>query len=205
MREGNSFSYTAKSCLEPKNCEPGPFSLTYAHNVTVRVNIACCDTDGCNAGAIPEGNSFSYMVKSCLEPKNCEPGPFSLTYVHNVTERVNIACCNTDGCNAGAIPVPTVSSVPNGRQCLSFFKLDRFDRQLMGIMACTGAEDHCVQESGILTVGGITVPKAVGGCASPGACVKRVGERKYAQGLVEMLSWAECYPAPWASGGIGEP
>ncbi|CAM4698487.1 unnamed protein product, partial [Caretta caretta] len=53
---GNSFSYTGKSCLEPKNCEPGPFSLTYAHNITVRANIACCDTDGCNAGAIPDDN-----------------------------------------------------------------------------------------------------------------------------------------------------
>ncbi|XP_043391267.1 phospholipase A2 inhibitor and Ly6/PLAUR domain-containing protein-like [Chelonia mydas] len=152
-----------------------------------------------------EGTSFSYTSKSCLEPKNCEPGPFSLTYAQNVTLRVNIACCNTDGCNAGAIPVPTVSSMPNGRQCLSFFKLDHFDRQPTGILACTGAEDHCVEESGILTLGDMTVMKIVGGCASPGSCMKRVGERKYAQGVVEMLIRANCYPAPRAGGDIGEP
>ncbi|XP_074978909.1 phospholipase A2 inhibitor and Ly6/PLAUR domain-containing protein-like [Caretta caretta] len=152
-----------------------------------------------------EGNSFSYTAKSCLEPKNCEPGPFSLTYPHNVTMRVNIACCDTDGCNTRAVPVPTVSSVPNGRQCLSFFKLDRFDIQPMGILACTGSEDHCVEESGILTLGGITVTKIVAGCGSPGACVKRVGVKKYAQGVVEMLSQADCYPAPRAGGGIREP
>ncbi|XP_043391542.1 phospholipase A2 inhibitor and Ly6/PLAUR domain-containing protein-like [Chelonia mydas] len=152
-----------------------------------------------------EGTSFSYTSKSCLEPKNCEPGPFSLTYAQNVTLRVNIACCNTDGCNAGAIPVPTVSSVPNGRQCLSIFKLDGIYWKPFGILACTGAEDHCVEESGQLKVGGITVMKIVGGCASPRACMKRVGEKKYAQGVVEWLHGVECYPAPRAGGGIGEP
>ncbi|CAM4711085.1 unnamed protein product, partial [Caretta caretta] len=152
-----------------------------------------------------EGSPFSYTGKSCLEPKNCEPGPFSLTYAHNVTVRVNIACCDTDGCNAGAIPVPTVSSVPNGRQCQMVFIVDRFDRQPVGILAGTGTEDHCVEESGILTLGDMTVKKAVAGCGSPGACMKREGERKYAQGVVQMLIRAECYPAPRAGGGIGEP
>ncbi|CAM5135209.1 unnamed protein product [Natator depressus] len=152
-----------------------------------------------------EGSSFSQMGKSCLEPKNCEPVPFSLTYVQNVTVRVNIACCDTDGCNAGAIPVPTVSSVPNGRQCPTLFKVEPFNRQGNGILACTGAKDHCVDESGRLTVGGITLTKIAAGCVSPGTCVKKVGEKKYAQGVVEMLSRADCYPAPRAGGGIGEP
>ncbi|XP_026517428.1 uncharacterized protein LOC112122288 isoform X2 [Terrapene carolina triunguis] len=79
-------------------------------------------------------------------------GPFTLTFVRNITVRVNIACGDTDGCNAGALP------------------------------------------------GEITLPKAAAGCGSPGACVKRVGVRKYAQGVVDMLSRAECYPAPWAGG-----
>ncbi|XP_037739461.2 phospholipase A2 inhibitor and Ly6/PLAUR domain-containing protein-like [Chelonia mydas] len=152
-----------------------------------------------------EGSSLSYTAKSCLEPKNCEPGPFSQTYAQNVTMRMNIACCDSDGCNAGAIPVPTVSSVPNGRQCLSFFQLYGIEWKPFGILACTGAEDHCVEESGQLTVGGITVMKTVGGCASPGSCMKRVGERKYAQGVVEMLIQANCDPAPRAGGDIGEP
>ncbi|XP_073179669.1 uncharacterized protein [Lepidochelys kempii] len=393
LLEGNSFSYTGKSCLEPENCEPGPFSLTYPHNVTVRANIACCDTDGCNAGAIPvptvssvpngrqclsffksgadhwqkkkellactgaedhcvedygvltlaprafdkpqrkryisksskeetgategsplaqplmhtrdpetrlllssnpdllwfsdslnlpacsghcrkcpatmwapqplcllsaqlvtgdtlqcevcaseeqscagplqlcapwegtcvtvvaefrlERNSFSYMGKSCLEPKNCEPGPFSLTYAHNVTVRVNIACCDTDGCNAGAIPVPSVSSVPNGRQCPSFFKMgaDGWQEKEKELLVCTGAEDHYVEESGILTLdkfsrwgrGDIKLRMTAAGCGSPGACVKRALVKKYAQGVPEILSQAKCYPVPRAGGGIGEP
>ncbi|KAG6923332.1 hypothetical protein G0U57_020928, partial [Chelydra serpentina] len=49
----NSFSYTAKSCLAPHSYEPGPFTVTFPRNITMRVNIAYCDTDGCNAGAIP--------------------------------------------------------------------------------------------------------------------------------------------------------
>ncbi|CAM5125035.1 unnamed protein product, partial [Natator depressus] len=152
-----------------------------------------------------EGSSFSQMGKSCLEPKNCEPVPFSLTYVQNVTVRVNIACCDTDGCNAGAIPVPTVSSVPNGRQCPTVFKVEPFNRQGSRILACTGAKDHCVDESGRLTVGDIKVTKIVAGCVSPGACMKRVGERKFAQGVVEWLIRVNCYPAPRAGRGIGEP
>ncbi|XP_043391547.1 phospholipase A2 inhibitor and Ly6/PLAUR domain-containing protein-like [Chelonia mydas] len=152
-----------------------------------------------------EGSSLSYTAKSCLEPKNCKPGPFSLTYAHNVTVRVNIACCDSNGCNAGAIPVPTVSSVPNGRQCPTLFKVEPFQRKWKGILACTGAEDRCVGESGILTLGNIKLLKIAAECGSRGACMKRVGERKYAQGAVEMLSRAECYPTPRAGGGIGEP
>nr|XP_048690036.1 phospholipase A2 inhibitor and Ly6/PLAUR domain-containing protein-like [Caretta caretta] len=126
---------------------------------------------------------------------------------HNVTVWANIACWLTDGCKAGAIPVPTVSSVPNGRQCLSFFKMgaDGWQEKEKELLACTGAEDHCVEESGILTLGGITAMKAVAGCGSPGACMKRVGERKYIQGVVEWQIQSECYPAPRAGGGIGEP
>ncbi|CAM4711121.1 unnamed protein product [Caretta caretta] len=152
-----------------------------------------------------EGNSFSYTGKSCLEPKNCEPGPFSLTYVHNVTMRANIACCDTDGCNAGAIPVPTVSSVPNGRQCPSYLRGGPHLWNGKGVFACTGTVDHCVVESGILRLGDIKLMKSAAGCGSPGACMKRLLVKKYAQGLVEMLSRTNCYPAPWASGSIGEP
>ncbi|CAM5176656.1 unnamed protein product [Eretmochelys imbricata] len=152
-----------------------------------------------------EGSPFSYTGKSCLEPKNCEPGPFSLTYAHNVTMRGNIACCDTDGCNAGAIPVPTVSSVPNGRQCPSFFKMVADGWQEWEVLACTGTEDHCVVESGILTRGNIKLRKVAAGCGSPGACVKTALVKKYAQGVPEILSRAKCYPAPRAGGGIGEP
>ncbi|CAM4711260.1 unnamed protein product, partial [Caretta caretta] len=149
--------------------------------------------------------SLSYTAKSCLEPKNCEPGPFSVTYAHNVTVRANIACCDTDGCNAGAIPVPTVSSVPNGRQCPLFLRVGPYHWNGKGVLACTGTEDHCVVESGILARAGITLRKAAVGCASPGACVKRAGKKKYARGALEWLFQAICYPAPRARGGIGEP
>ncbi|CAM5176665.1 unnamed protein product [Eretmochelys imbricata] len=156
-----------------------------------------------------EGSPFSYTAKSCLEPQNYEPSPFSLTYPHNVTVRVNIVSCNTDGCNAGAIPVPTVSSVPNGRQCLSFFNVWPYHgnekEKKKVLLACTGAEDHCVEEFGILTLGDIKLRKSAAGCGSPGACKKRLLVKKYTQGVVEMLSPVDCYPAPWASGSIGEP
>ncbi|CAM4698571.1 phospholipase A2 inhibitor and Ly6/PLAUR domain-containing protein-like [Caretta caretta] len=152
-----------------------------------------------------EGNSFSYTGKSCLEPKNCEPGPFSLTFPHNVTARANIACCDTDGCNAGAIPVPTVSSVPNGRQCPSYLRGGPHLWNGKGVLACTGTEDHCVVESGIVTRGNIKLRNTAAGCGSSGACVKRLLLKKYAQGVVEILSQAKCYPAPRAGGGIGEP
>ncbi|CAM4698599.1 phospholipase A2 inhibitor and Ly6/PLAUR domain-containing protein-like [Caretta caretta] len=152
-----------------------------------------------------DGNSFYYTGKSCLQPKNCEPGPFSLTYPHNVTVLANIACCDTDGCNAGAIPVPTVSSVPNGRQCPSFLRVGSYFWNGKGVLACTGAEDHCVVESGILALGNIILRNTAARCGSPGACVKRLLLKKYAKGVVEILSQAKCYPAPRAGGGIGEP
>ncbi|XP_073179312.1 phospholipase A2 inhibitor and Ly6/PLAUR domain-containing protein-like [Lepidochelys kempii] len=152
-----------------------------------------------------ERSSMSYTGKSCLEPKNCEPGPFSLTYPHNVTVRANIACCDTDGCNAGAIPVPTVSSVPNGRQCPSILTVGPYHWNEKDVLACTGTEDHCVVESGIFFFGHIKMRNTAAGCGSPGACVKRVLVKKYAQGVPEILSHAKCFPAPRASGGIGEP
>ncbi|XP_065276508.1 phospholipase A2 inhibitor and Ly6/PLAUR domain-containing protein-like [Emys orbicularis] len=145
-------------------------------------------------------NSFSYTAKSGLEPESCEPGPFTLTYARNSTVQVNIACGDTDGCNAGAIPVPTVSPVPNGRQCPSCFAAGADHCEDVVPLACTGAEDHCVEFTGTITAGEITLPKAAAGCGSPGACVKRVGVRKYTQGMVDVLSRAECFPAPWAGG-----
>ncbi|CAM4697461.1 unnamed protein product [Lepidochelys olivacea] len=56
---------------------------------------------------------------------------------------------------SGPSQLPTVSSVPNGRQCLSFFKMgaDGWQEKEKELLACTGTEDHCVEESGILTRG----------------------------------------------------
>ncbi|XP_039368361.1 phospholipase A2 inhibitor and Ly6/PLAUR domain-containing protein-like [Mauremys reevesii] len=164
----------------------------------------CGPSEGTCVAAVAEfnleANSFSYAAKSCLEPESCEPGPFTLTFTRNITVRANIACCDTDGCNAGAIPVPPVSPVPNGRQCPSCFAAGADRCRDMEPLACTGAEDHCVDIAGTLTLGSVTLTKAAAGCGSPGACVKRVGVKKYAQGVVDVLSRGECYPAPWAGG-----
>ncbi|CAM5135257.1 unnamed protein product, partial [Natator depressus] len=122
-----------------------------------------------------------------------------------VTVRVNIACCDTDGCNAGAIPVPTVSSVPNGRQCPSCFTQWTGSCKDNEPLACTGAEDHCFEESGILIVAGITLRQAAVGCGSPGACVKRAGLKKYVKGVLEWIFQAKCYPAPRAGRDIRGP
>ncbi|XP_043381406.1 phospholipase A2 inhibitor and Ly6/PLAUR domain-containing protein-like [Chelonia mydas] len=152
------------------------------------------------AGFSVGANSFSYMAKSCLAPESCEPSPFTVTYQHNITVRVNITCCDTDGCNAGVIPVPAVSLVPNGRQCPSCYFVGADRCEDMEPLPCTGAKDHCVEFAGTLTMGDITMTKAAAGCGSPGGCIKRVGVKKYIQILVDMLSWAECYPAPRAGG-----
>ncbi|XP_044847489.1 phospholipase A2 inhibitor and Ly6/PLAUR domain-containing protein-like [Mauremys mutica] len=166
----------------------------------------CAPSEGTCVAAVAEfnleENSFSYAAKSCLEPESCEPGPFTVTSTRNNTVRVNIACCNTDGCNAGAIPVPTVSSVPNGRQCPSCFAMGADRCQDMEPLACTGAEDHCIDIAGTLTLGNETLTRAATGCGSPGACGMRVGVKKYAQGVVDVLSRAECDPAPWAGGDL---
>ncbi|CAM2107886.1 unnamed protein product [Caretta caretta] len=91
--EGSPFSYTEKSCLEPKNCEPGPFSLTYAHNVTVRVNIACCDTDGCNAGAIPGNIILRKTAAGCGSPGACVKRALVKIYAQGVPEILSQAKC----------------------------------------------------------------------------------------------------------------
>ncbi|CAM4711139.1 unnamed protein product [Caretta caretta] len=94
--EGSPFSYMEKSCLEPKNCEPGPFSLTYAQNVTVRVNIACCDTDGCNAGAIPVTRGNIILRKTaagCGSPGACVKTALVKIYAQGVPEILSQAKC----------------------------------------------------------------------------------------------------------------
>ncbi|CAM5176661.1 unnamed protein product [Eretmochelys imbricata] len=146
--------------------------------------------------------------QSCSGPlQPCAPSEGTcVTVVAEIRlEGYYFSCCDTNGCNTRAIPVPTVSSVPNGQQSLTLFNVEPFHRQGSGMLACTGAEDHCVDESGRLTVGGITVMKIAAGCASPGAWRKRVGERKYVQCVGDWLIRAKCYPAPRAGGGIGEP
>ncbi|CAM4679535.1 unnamed protein product, partial [Lepidochelys olivacea] len=73
------------------------------------------------------------------------------------------------------------------------------------LQPCAPSEGTCVTVVAEMRLGGITVTKIVAGCGSPGTCVKRVGVKKYAQGVVEVLSQADCYPAPRAGGGIREP
>ncbi|XP_043402712.1 phospholipase A2 inhibitor and Ly6/PLAUR domain-containing protein-like [Chelonia mydas] len=126
-------------------------------------------------------------------------------FQHNITMRVNIAYCDTDGCNAGAIPVPTVSLIPNGWQCPSCYVMGADRCEDMEPLPCTGAEDHCVEITGTLTMGDITVTKAASGCSSPGDGTLRVGVKKYAQGVMEMLTQAKCYQTPKAGRVIREP
>ncbi|CAM4445310.1 unnamed protein product [Caretta caretta] len=145
------------------------------------------------AGFSVGANSFSYMAKSCLAPKSCEPSPFTVTYQHNITVRVNITCCDTDGCNAGVIPVPAVSLVPSGWH----------DATSWGQIAARTWSLYPALDPRIIVLSSpcdITMTKAAAGCGSPGGCIKRVGVKKYIQSLVDMLSWANCYPAPRAGG-----
>ncbi|CAM4462148.1 unnamed protein product [Caretta caretta] len=53
IQETNSSIYTAKLSLAPETCEPSPVMLTFWRNITVWVNVACCDIDGCDAGGHP--------------------------------------------------------------------------------------------------------------------------------------------------------
>ncbi|XP_067399726.1 phospholipase A2 inhibitor and Ly6/PLAUR domain-containing protein-like [Emydura macquarii macquarii] len=145
-------------------------------------------------------NPYIYTAKSCLEPENCDPGPFTITFAPNITVRVNFSCCATDGCNAGTIPVPAVNLVPNGRQCPSCYAEGADRCEDMKPLPCTGAEDHCVEVTGTLTMGDITLTKAAAGCGSPGSCILALGVKKYAHGVEEVLTWAQCYPAPSSRG-----
>ncbi|XP_067399727.1 phospholipase A2 inhibitor and Ly6/PLAUR domain-containing protein-like [Emydura macquarii macquarii] len=78
----NSFTYMAKSCLEPVNCRTINFTLTFGKNITRRVNRTCCDTDGCNSGSIrvpavslvPNGwQCPSCYVEGAYRCKNMKP------------------------------------------------------------------------------------------------------------------------------------
>ncbi|XP_067399720.1 phospholipase A2 inhibitor and Ly6/PLAUR domain-containing protein-like [Emydura macquarii macquarii] len=99
---------------------------------------------------------FIYTAKLCLETKSCEPGSFTVTFPRNFTMRLKVSCCDTDGYNAGAIPVPSVSHVPNGRQCPACYVPGADRCKAMEILACTGAEDHCADVAGTLTAGNFT-------------------------------------------------
>nr|XP_048691155.1 phospholipase A2 inhibitor gamma subunit B-like [Caretta caretta] len=183
----NGVQRCAKVCASREQSCSGPLQL-------------CAPSEGTCITVVAEirleGYYFSYTAQSCLEPQNFEPSPFSLTYPHNVTVRMNIVSCDTNGCNARAIPGPYHENEKEKKREKEKEKV---------LLACTGAEEHCIEDYGVLTLGDIKLMKSAAGCGSPGACMKRLLVKKYAQGLVEMLSRTNCYPAPWASGSIGEP
>nr|XP_023965751.1 phospholipase A2 inhibitor and Ly6/PLAUR domain-containing protein-like [Chrysemys picta bellii] len=82
-------------CKSKEELSSGPLQLCAPLRGTCLIAVA-----GFNLGA----NFFCYVAKSCLAPKSYEAGPFTETFPCNITMRVNIAYCDTDGCNAGAIP-----------------------------------------------------------------------------------------------------
>ncbi|XP_074794702.1 phospholipase A2 inhibitor and Ly6/PLAUR domain-containing protein-like [Natator depressus] len=155
---GITLTKIAAGCVSPGTCVKRVGEKKYAQGVVEML----------------KGYSLSYMGKSCLESKNCEPGPFSVTYAHNVT----CPSCFTQWTGSCKDNEP---------------------------LACTGAEDHCFEESGILIVAGITLRQAAVGCGSPGACVKRAGLKKYVKGVLEWIFQAKCYPAPRAGRDIRGP
>ncbi|KYO28698.1 phospholipase A2 inhibitor and Ly6/PLAUR domain-containing protein-like [Alligator mississippiensis] len=143
-----------------------------------------------------EGRTLLIAFRSCLEPDSCRTTHFSLTFRPDVTVRANVTCCHEDGCNTGVVKLPSVSSVPNGRLCPSCYVEGASQCKRMEPLPCTGAEDRCVEFTGTLSAGNMSLTKAAAGCGTPGACQKRVGVTKYARGIFDTLTWAVCYPAP---------
>ncbi|KYO28696.1 hypothetical protein Y1Q_0016043 [Alligator mississippiensis] len=64
------------------------------------------------------------------------------------------------------------------------------------MIPCTSDEDQCIEFTGILVAGNVTLLKSAFGCGSPGICDKRFGVTKYIKNTFDILTDVACYPAP---------
>ncbi|NWX25030.1 PINLY protein, partial [Aegotheles bennettii] len=136
------------------------------------------------------GMKIPSTVKSCLSSSICNLGPISMNY-GKVKVRSALACCTGDNCQAVSLSLPPEDKVPNGYQCPACYSMDSFqcgDEKVN----CTGSETHCVDLSGLMISGGMSLKASMKGCTTVSEC-SITGDGKSNLGMMDIkLRRFEC-------------
>ncbi|XP_040436760.1 phospholipase A2 inhibitor subunit gamma B-like isoform X2 [Falco naumanni] len=141
----------------------------------------------------PGGVAIPSSVKSCLPSSICQLGPITMNY-GKVKARSHLACCTGNNCQTTSVTLPPEENVPNGYQCPACYSVDSFQCS-NEIINCTGSETQCVDISGLMNSGGLSLKAAMKGCTTISEC-SIVGDGKNSLGMMDIRSF-QCKPASY--------
>uniref|UniRef100_A0A8C4UBW7 UPAR/Ly6 domain-containing protein n=2 Tax=Falco tinnunculus TaxID=100819 RepID=A0A8C4UBW7_FALTI len=139
------------------------------------------------------GVAIPSSVKSCLPSSICQLGPITMNY-GKVKARSHLACCTGNKCQTTSVTLPPEENVPNGYQCPACYSVDSFQCS-NEIINCTGSETQCVDISGLMNSGGLSLKAAMKGCTTISEC-SIVGDGKNSLGMMDIRSF-QCKPASY--------
>ncbi|XP_059574119.1 phospholipase A2 inhibitor and Ly6/PLAUR domain-containing protein-like [Alligator mississippiensis] len=133
--------------------------------------------------------------KGCTARTLCPPRSSTLSAGAGVRLRGGSVCCSHDGCNRGAVKLPLAPGVLTGRWCPGC-AVEGPACKPKERVPCRDHEDQCLYVAGAIHVGSYNYSYALGGCATRSACVSAVGVYEVSGVFTEVISKAECSPAP---------
>ncbi|XP_013909920.1 PREDICTED: collagen alpha-1(II) chain [Thamnophis sirtalis] len=103
----------------------------------------CCFT-GCSRGCLPSDTPMlSLTFKGCARTDQCAKGYYSGTSLADKHKQTRVACCETDGCNSGPLPIPRHNDLkPNGLTCPGVYEENGSSIE-NGTVLCLGNEVQC--------------------------------------------------------------
>ncbi|NXY44687.1 PLIA inhibitor, partial [Ceuthmochares aereus] len=139
------------------------------------------------------GMAIPSFFKTCMSSSACQLDPITMNY-GKVKARSLLTCCKGDDCQKISISMPPEDNVPNGYQCPGCYSVDSFQCN-DEIVNCTGSETQCIDLSGLMNSGVLTLKAAMKGCTTISEC----GIAKNAKSNLVMmdikLRQFQCTPA----------
>lgn len=166
------YSLSCSECTDLTNCS-GP-------NVTCTSGSVCVTS---YTESTVGGSKSTRYIRSCTPPSQCDQtGSISTLYGNT---KMSTSCCAFDNCSSSILPVPSVSSQPNGVTCPTCQSSSSVWCYKEQTVQCTGNETVCVLYS--TNIKGQS--SAIRGCTQPSAC----NNQTYTIGGQSIVYQSICY------------
>lgn len=166
------YTLSCSECTDLTNCS-GP-------NVTCTSGSVCVTS---YTESTVGGSKSTRYIRSCTPPSQCDQtGSISTLYGNT---KMSTSCCAFDNCSSSILPVPSVSSQPNGVTCPTCQSSSSVWCYKEQTVQCTGNETVCVLYS--TNIKGQS--SAIRGCTQPSAC----NNQTYTIGGQSIVYQSICY------------
>ncbi|XP_032083005.1 phospholipase A2 inhibitor and Ly6/PLAUR domain-containing protein-like [Thamnophis elegans] len=138
--------------------------------------------------------TLSLAFKGCARTDQCAKGYYSGTSLADKHKQTRVACCESDGCNSGPLPIPRHNDLkPNGLTCPGVYEENGSSIE-NGTVLCLGNEVQCYNAKlRMHALAAFPVTINVKGCATQNVCTYPKGETETGNGLLRFnIEKMEC-------------